>query len=299
MAATPAQRVEMIPIDRIAIINPRVRNSRVFGEIVENIGRIGLKRPITVTRRQGADDDLQYDLVCGQGRLEACKALGHDAVPALVVTADQEDCLVSSLVENCARRQRRALDLLQDIGGMKDRGYSSADIARKTGLSAEYVIGVSHLLEAGEQRLLTAVESGLIPVSVAVSIAQAEDKDVQAALQSAYEKGQLKGRKLVEVRRLVERRRRRGKEFRNESYRPKAMSSEALVRAYEEDAERKRALIRRSEAAKARLALVSGALRVLVADDDFVVLLDEEGFSTLPANLADRLGDVDLEDEAV
>ena len=51
MAATPAQRVEMIPIERIAMINPRVRNSRVFGEIVENIGRIGLKRPITVSRR--------------------------------------------------------------------------------------------------------------------------------------------------------------------------------------------------------------------------------------------------------
>lgn len=297
MTATPAQRVEMIPIERISIINPRVRNSRVFGEIVENIGRIGLKRPITVSRRPNADGGLQFDLVCGQGRLEACKALGHAAVPALVVTADEEDCLISSLVENCARRQRRALDLLQDIGGMKERGYSPTEIARKTGLSPEYVIGVSHLLEAGEQRLLTAVESGLIPVSVAMSIAQAEDKDVQAALQTAYEDGLLKGRKLVEVRRLVERRRRRGKEFRDESYRPRAMSSEALVRVYEEDAERKRALIRRSEAAKARLALVSGALRVLVADDDFVVLLDEEGFSTLPANLADRLGSVEMEDD--
>lgn len=289
MSATPAQRVEMIPVDRITVINPRVRNAKVFAEIVENIDRIGLKRPITVTRRDGAGDEPHYDLVCGQGRLEACRSLGHDTVPALVVTADEEDCFVSSLVENCARRQHRALELLQDIGAMKTRGHAPAEIARKTGLSLEYVLGVTRLIEAGEQRLLSAVESGLIPISVAVTIAQAEERDVQSALQDAYERGDLKGRKLIEVRRLVERRRRRGKDFRSSLHRARDLSPEALVRAYEEDAERKRALIRRSEIAKARLALVLGALRVLVADDAFVVLLDEEGLSTLPGNLAERL----------
>jgi ParB family chromosome partitioning protein len=266
-----------------------VRNARIFGEIVENIDRIGIKRPITVAKRDSGDGTAHYDLVCGQGRLEACKALGHETVPALVVTADEEDCLVSSLVENCARRQHRALDLLQDIGGMKTRGYSAADIARKTGLSGEYVNGVLRLLQEGEQRLLCAVESGLIPISVAVNIAHAEDRDVQAALQNAYEKGELKGRKLIEVRRLIERRRRRGKDFRDGAPRPRDLSSDALVRTYEEDAERKRALIRRSEIAKARLALVVGALKLLIADDAFVVLLDEEGLSTLPGNLAERL----------
>jgi ParB family chromosome partitioning protein len=295
MTATPSQRIEMIPIDRITIINPRVRNSRVFNEIVENIDKIGLKRPITVSRHAGDGDVPGYDLVCGQGRLEACKALGQDIVPALIVTADEEDCLVSSLVENCARRQHRAPDLLQDIGGMKARGYSSADIATKTGLSHEYVLGVLHLLEAGEQRLLSAVESGLIPISVAVTIAQAEDRDVQAALQDASEKGDLKGRKLIEVRRLVERRRRRGKDFRGSTSRPRDLSAEGLVRAYEEDAERKRALIKRSEIAKARLALVVGAVRMLVTDDALVVLLDEEGLSTLPGNLADRVASGDDE----
>lgn len=51
MPATPAQRVEMIPIDRIVVVNPRIRNKRVFREIIDNIAEIGLKRPITVTRR--------------------------------------------------------------------------------------------------------------------------------------------------------------------------------------------------------------------------------------------------------
>jgi hypothetical protein len=69
-AAKPAQRIEWIPIDRITVVNPRHRNKRVFKEIVENIATIGLKRPITVTRRAEAEGPF-YDLVCGQGRLEA------------------------------------------------------------------------------------------------------------------------------------------------------------------------------------------------------------------------------------
>ena len=50
----PAQ-VHMIPVGLIDVLNPRERNSRVFEEIVGNIRAIGLKKPITVTPRKGAD----------------------------------------------------------------------------------------------------------------------------------------------------------------------------------------------------------------------------------------------------
>ena len=45
------QKIEMIPINRITVLNPRTRNTRLHREIVENIETIGLKRPITVSRR--------------------------------------------------------------------------------------------------------------------------------------------------------------------------------------------------------------------------------------------------------
>jgi hypothetical protein len=88
----------------------------------------------------------------------------------LVVEATEEDGLVMSLVENIARRQHRAIDLLHDIEGMKRRGYSEEQIAAKTDLTVEYVRGVIRLIEGGEDRLLRAVESGAIPVSVAIQI---------------------------------------------------------------------------------------------------------------------------------
>lgn len=284
----PAQRIEWIPIERITVVNPRLRNKRVFREIVANIAQIGLKRPVTVTRRAEADGPF-YDLVCGQGRLEAYQELGQKEVPALVVSADTEDCLIASLVENCARRQHKAIDLLQDIGGMKARGYSESEIARKTGLSYDYVHGVARLLEKGEQRLLVAVESKTLPISVAIEIAEADDHGVQHALHDAYEKGLLKGKKLMAAKKLVEDRRRRGKRLTVNSSQSTRMSSAALIKAYKEDVERKNELIRRANGAHDKLILIVEAIRRLQVDDEFTGLLEDEGLSTLPAEIQQRV----------
>jgi ParB family transcriptional regulator, chromosome partitioning protein len=289
MSAKPAQRVEWIPIERIHVLNPRLRNKKVFKEIVENIAKIGLKRPITVTRRLEAGGPF-YDLVCGQGRLEAYQELGQQEVPALVVSADAEDCMIASLVENCARRQHKAIDLLQDIGGMRQRGYSAAEIARKTGLSTEYVSGVARLLEKGEQRLLRSVESRTIPISVAVQIAEADDHGVQRALQDAYDEGLLRGKRLLAAKKLVEIRRRRGKELAEQKpSTTKRMSTAALLKAYEEEADRKRDMIRRANGSRDRLVLIVEAFRRLSRDEAFTGILEDEGLATMPERIATRL----------
>ena len=286
--AIPSQRIEMIPIDRITVVNPRVRNKRVFRGIVENIAEVGLKRPITVTRRSESGGPF-YDLVCGQGRLEAFRDLGQTEVPALVVVADPDDCLIASLVENCARRQHQAADLLQDIGGMRSRGYSATEIARKTGLSYDYVHAVARLLERGEQRLLRAVEAGYLPISVAMQICEADDQGVQAALHQAYENNMLRGRNLLAARRLVELRQRAGKASHSKGSRPKSLSPENLVRVFEEDTERKRLMVKRTQATRNRLVFITEALRQLSKDESFIALLDDEDLKTMPARLAARV----------
>jgi ParB family transcriptional regulator, chromosome partitioning protein len=284
-----AQSVEMIPIERITVINPRVRNKKIFKEITTNISEIGLKKPITVVRRDGVDGP-RYDLVCGQGRLEAYQALGQSEIPALVVDADPEDCLVMSLVENLARRQHRAIDLLHGIESLKQRGYADAVIARKTGLTTEYVKDILRLLEGGEQRLLRAVESGQMPISIAVAIVGASDGDMQVVLQQAYEKNLLRGRKLIAAKRLIEQRQRMGKRLHiNGNGRGKTLSSNALLRAYRENVDRKRLLIQKVNATRNRLIFVTEAVRKLIADESFLKMLQAEGLGTLPKSLAERL----------
>jgi ParB family chromosome partitioning protein len=293
MDSPDVDAIELIPVERITVINPRVRNKKIFQEIVSNIAEIGLKKPITVTRRDDADGP-RYALVCGQGRLEAYQALGQHEIPAVVIEANTEDCLIKSLVENLARRQHRAIDLLHDIEGLKRRGYNDTTIARKTGLRIEYVKGVLRLLQNGEHRLLRAVETNQIPVSVAVDIAGATDVETQAVLQQAYEKNLLRGHKLIAAKRLIEQRQRQGKGLKingvmNGKRRQRTLSSNALIRAYQEDVDRKRLLIRKAETTRNRLIFVTEAVRKLIVDENFVTLLRAEGFDTLPQNLAARI----------
>lgn len=287
---THVPEVDLIPMDRITVVNPRVRNKRTFNEIVANIAELGLKRPITVAKRETADG-TRYDLVCGQGRLEAYQSLGQREIPAIVVHADNEDCLVMSLVENLARRQHRAIDLLHDIEGLKQRGYRDSEIAAKTGLTIEYVRNVIRLLKTGEHRLLRAVESGQVPVSVAVEIAMADDMEVQQVLQQAYEKKLLRGQKLVAVKRLVEQRRLRGKGRKTmDKLRERPLSVDRLLRTYRDDTDKKRRLVRKAEATRDRLIFVTEGLRKVFADSNFVTLLRAEKLDTLPQNLGERLG---------
>src|SRR5207302_8586327 len=133
---------------------------------------------------------------CGQGRIEAFIQLGQTEIPAIVIEAEESDCLVMSLVENCARRQHKAIDLLQDIGTLRGRGYSDHEIAAKLGVSSDYSRMIGTLFEKGEERLVAAVEAGILPINMAMEIARSSDDDVQHALTQGYTEKQWRGTKL-------------------------------------------------------------------------------------------------------
>jgi ParB family chromosome partitioning protein len=288
------KQISLIPIDQIRCLNPRARNRRNFQEIVRSIASVGLKRPITVSRRKSDTDQPSYDLVCGQGRMEAFIQLGQTEIPAIVTEAEETDCLVMSLVENCARKQHSAVDLLQDISTLRGRGYTDREIASKIGVTAEYVRAIAKLLEDGEERLVAAVENGTLPLNMAIEIAKSSDEEVQLALTQAYTEKKLRGRKLVAVRRLIEQRQRRGKRIhdsnfgrRDKSKRP--LTSEAIVRVYRQEADRQKLLIKKAEVTQQRLLFVVEAIRSLRDDGNFTNLLRAEKLDSMPAFLQERL----------
>jgi ParB family chromosome partitioning protein len=290
------KQVKTIPIDQIRILNPRVRNRRNFQEIVQSIAKVGLKRPITVSPRKTDTDSASYDLVVGQGRIEAFIQLGQTKIPAIVIDAEESDCLVMSLVENCARRQRRAIDLLQDIGTLRGRGYDDREIAAKIGVSADYIRMIGQLLEKGEERLVTAVEAGILPLNMAIEIAKSSDEDVQHALTQAYTEKKLRGKKLVAVRRIIEQRRRRGKQMhdirfgrRDGAKRP--LTSESIIRVYRQEADRQKLLVKKAEVTQSRLLFIVEAIRELRDDENFANLLRAESLDSMPAFLEQRMAE--------
>ena len=129
-------------------------------------------------------------LVCGQGRVEAFQALGETEIPAQVIAASDEEAFVMSLVENIARRQTPATEQIETIRNLRQRGYDVATIARKTAQDLTWVRGILTLLDQGEDRLIMAVESGRVPLHVAVKIASSADGQIQEVLQASYESGQ-------------------------------------------------------------------------------------------------------------
>lgn len=292
MNTAQQQELRQIPIDRIEVLNPRERNSRAFGEIVGNIKTIGLKKPIVVTPRRGPNGDEHFLLVCGEGRMKAFKTLGEATIPALVVAVDDEDAFIMSLTENIARRQWRPLELLAGIEQLRDRGYTPKQIATKTGLTLSYVQGILTLIQRGEQRLLVAVEKGDLPLNAALSIVGAGDdnKAVQAALQDAYEAGTLRGRKLIDARRVLERRATLGRSIAKNMPRKVAdVTTSSLVRTYQKEVERQKAMVRKATFAQQRLLFAVSALQQLFQDENFVNLLRAEGLDTLPKYLAERV----------
>lgn len=286
--------IDTIPIDRIVILNPRIRDKRKFRNLVESISRVGLKRPVTVAKKTGGNGLVTYDLVCGQGRVEAFKELEQSHIPAMVINASQNDCLVMSLVENCARRQHRAIDLLREVGNLHSRGYSDHKIAEKIGVSAEYVNMILSLLARGEERLLSAVEAGTLPLSLAMEIAKSDEDGAQIAMMEAYAQHKLRGKKLLAVRRILELRSKRGSALPDQAFgryeqHRRPLTSEAMVRTYQQEAERQKILIKKAEVTQGKLMFVTEALKSLLTQADFLNLLQQEGLGALPAQLHQRL----------
>lgn len=286
--------IRMIPLDRITIVNPRGRGKKKFKQIVNNIAKLGLKKPVTVTPKlsgEGDNNGGSYYLVCGQGRYEAFEILGQMEIPAIVVHVTKERLLLMSLVENLARRQHSCVELVHEIAALKDRGYSFPDIAKKTDLDVTYVRGIVKLIKQGEERLLQAVEKGQVPVSVAVTIATSDDHNIQRALTEAYEANDLRGKKLLAARRLIEKRRTDGKTLRGGPRKTNgaAVSSKHLLRTYQKETARQRLVIQKSKLCETRLLFVTSALKQLLNDDNLIKLLRAESLDTMPAYLASEI----------
>lgn len=220
-------------------------------------------------------------------------ALGQAEIPAIVIEASEDDCFVMSLVENLARRQHTPLELVRSIGALRERGYSYQEIAAKVDFSTEYVYAICYLLENGEEKLINAVERGVIPHTIAMEIAKAKEGEVQQALAKAYEEKAIPGNQVLAIRQIIEQRNASGKGLhqRTSPHRGRGqVTSEALIRAYQRETERQRQLVKRASLTQGRLMFVTNALKRLLADDHFVTLMRAEGVGSVPTALAERIG---------
>ncbi len=287
-----SEEVVMIPMDRIRIINPRVREKGKFAKIVESIKTLGLKKPIQVSLRQAKDgEDPGYDLVYGQGRMEACQVLGYKEIPAIIVEISKEDRMLRSLVENMARRFPMPMDLMNEIERLKLEGYSNVAIGKKLGISDPQVGGYLALKNAGEERVLDAAIKGKIPISVAIEIAKTNDVETQRELLKVYENKQLNSASIRTMKRLIDQRQFLGKGLRGKKEKQKKppTTAEGMVRSFRKESQKQKAMVKKARLCEAKLIVLVSAFKKLLSDENFINLLRAERLSTYPKYLSDKI----------
>jgi ParB family chromosome partitioning protein len=284
------KQIVSIPIAEIRIANPRSRNRLKWQLVVQSIATVGLKRPITVAKRTTPDSNgRRFDLVCGQGRLEAFVELGEMCIPALIIEAPEQDRQLMSLVENIARRPASTHAILFEVRALRERGYTGEKIALKLGLDRAYLYGICNLIDKGEEFLVSSVEAGRIPLSVAVEIATGNNHEISRALSEAYEKGDLRGARISAARRVISQRLEKQRLQGKPTTPRRKLTGEALVQEYKQKIREQTALVLKANRTRDRLILLTSAVRILLADENFRNLLKAEGVGTIPAELAERL----------
>lgn len=291
VSLTRSDKITLISADRLRVLNPRTRSAFFFAQLVESISMVGLKRPISVAHGGQDQDGEWYEVLCGQGRLEALKHLGETMIPCCVFDAPQVDRFLISLTENIARRRHTTEELLSGIQVLRAKGYNNDQIAQKTNLDYSYINGILNLLDNGEQRLIRAVEKRLMPIWLAVEISRASSDDVQKAMVDCYEQGTLKGDQLLKVRKLISKREALGK-----AYYPKTSSSrvdqptpQKLLRIYKTEVRRQKLNVQKANIQEQRLLLLTSAMRRFLSDEHFRTLLRAEQITDIPEAIAQRL----------
>lgn len=192
----------IVPVEQINVLNQRDRDRRQFHENVRSIDEVGLYKPICVNKRN-LETSGMYDLVCGQGRLEAYIELNKGEILAEVIDKSDEEAYVYSLVENIARVQPSSIEFARTLVQMADEGVPISQISAISGRSESNVNSYIRLMKNGEERLIRGVEENIFPISFAISIATSE-KTEQRLLMDAYEDGTINSNNLRQVREIIE-----------------------------------------------------------------------------------------------
>jgi ParB family transcriptional regulator, chromosome partitioning protein len=113
-------------------------------ELQASLAAVGLLQPVTV---RTADGKAGYELIAGERRLRAAKALGWVDIPAIVKEMDDRTALTLALVENL---QRTDLDPIEEAEGYhrltKEFHLTQAEVAAVVGKDRSTVANLLRLL---------------------------------------------------------------------------------------------------------------------------------------------------------
>lgn len=185
----PERRLVLLPIRSIQP-NPaqprRVFDQDALSELMVSIAQVGLIQPLTVRRAGDA-----YELISGERRLRACRALGMAEVPCVLTDSDEESSAYMALVENIQRRDLHYLDEAESCYNLLHTyGLSQEQLATRLGKSQSFLSNKLRLLrlpKAMRQR----IRDANLSERHARALLQLGDEESQWSALDAIAKGDL------------------------------------------------------------------------------------------------------------
>jgi len=164
------QEVRSLPLDKVNLDDQtfRYRVELSVNGLSHSLLHHGLQVPIIV-RPCGSE----YQVVCGFRRATAAKQLGWDKIPAIVRKDLADDVAAArvSVVENQARATYTDLDRASAICALRRLNLDNREIERVFGIGRRQRQRLEKLLSFPDE-VRKAVESGLVPSSLAIRLMQ-------------------------------------------------------------------------------------------------------------------------------
>ena len=148
LATSDEGALKSIPIAQVAR-NPfqprREFKSEDLAELQESLKVSGLLQPITVRRRPGKDG---FELIAGERRLRAAKALGWREIPAIIKEIEDRTLLTLALIENL---QRTDLNPIEEGEGyrqlVQEFSLTQQEVAETVGKDRTTIANMLRLLQ--------------------------------------------------------------------------------------------------------------------------------------------------------
>lgn len=180
LVAVPGARLANISPDDVIPNAAQPRKEFVkedLDELIASIREVGVLQPIVVRPIAGADfGEPRYELVMGERRLRASKALGLTTIPAVVKNTADEAMLRDALLENLHRANLNPLEeasAYQQL--LADFGITQDDLASRIGRSRPQITNTLRLLKLPSS-VQRRVAAGVLSAGHARAILSAGDE---------------------------------------------------------------------------------------------------------------------------
>ncbi len=171
---------------------PRTRfDSERLSDLISSIKEKGVLQPILVRKK-----DEGYEVIAGERRLRAARALAMDEVPVIIKTVNDQEALVLALVENIQREELNAIEEAHAFRRLiDDFKFTQDTVAQSVGKDRSTVANFLRLLRLSAE-IQKAVADEKISMGHARALLGVEDTQIQKKLFERTVKSELSVREL-------------------------------------------------------------------------------------------------------